>query len=171
MAREQFPLAPQITVNDTVVKAGPLSWGGVKTIRDKIKASGLELPKIEFGSGQKNLSLLTLDDLAEFVQRNLGVLAQWVGAHPELVQVLILDGSNVPPDAVDTLSAAEALAVAQTVLDASVADGLFTNYARFFGGLLAPLFRAPEADAQAEPVDYTIAPASGAAGPSTTSTN
>lgn len=148
MAREKFAIEPQITAGDTIVKVGPLSWGGVKAIRDRVKSSGLELPKIEFGQGEKNISLLTLDDFADFAQRNLAVLAKWLASSPELIDVLVLDGSNVPETAINDLSAAEAFAVAKAVVDASVAAGLYGNATLFFAGLLGPLFAAQPVEDQ-----------------------
>lgn len=170
MPREKFALDPQVLAGDTVVKVGPLSWGGVKAIRDRIKTSNLELPRIEFGSGDKSLSLLTLDDFADFAQRNLAVLARWLASSPELIDVLIVDGTNVAADATNALSASEAMTVAKAVVDASVADGLYGNAALFFAGLLGPLFAAPPASEEGLPVaplDATLKP--DPAGPSATS--
>lgn len=172
MPREKFALDPQVLAGDTIVKVGPLSWGGIKSIRDRIKASSLELPRIEFGSGEKNLALLTLNDFADFAQRNLAVLARWLASSPELIDVLISDGSNVAADAVNSLSASEAMTVAKAVVDASVADGLYGNATLFFAGLLGPLFAAQPAigDDQAPAPNQARAENIAPAGPSTTST-
>jgi hypothetical protein len=164
------PIDPQITVGDTIVKVGALSWGGIKSIRDRIKQSQLELPRLEFAGGPKNLGLLTLNDFADFFQRNVSVFAGWLATSPELIDVLIVDGSNISDESVNQLSAAEAFAVAKAVVDASLRDGLYESSALFFAGLLGPLFTAqtttsaPEDQASSDATEV-------AAGASTTSTD
>ncbi|MDE2098814.1 MAG: hypothetical protein KGL39_16295 [Patescibacteria group bacterium] len=142
MPREKTSIQPQVIVGDTIIKAGCISLDGFDELLAKVEQLDLSPPTLHIPSGQKTLALVTLDDVNTLMAANLPIIGRWLLRQGALIRILVARGSNVPAEKIGDLDAPDAVLIAAAVVEATIAAGLAENYVRFFGGLLAPVFRA-----------------------------